>query len=298
MLAVLCIGGMELVMCSYFAPELYARITAPVRTGIQYISDTSQEIWDKLCDTASTTATNASARLQNTWDQLQASWEEFTAPPEPELEELQLVDGQVAAPPPRPPADLDVTVLTVHDGQEYLTGGTQETVYFDQTAEPWAEEAYGSDKIGGYGCGPTAMAIVVSTLTQEVIDPIQMAQHCVDQGYWARRHGSYHSIVSGVSEAFGLTCTPLPPEEADLNTVAQLLSTGQLMVALMGPGHFTNGGHFIVLRGITLEGSILVADPASKERSLTTWDLELLLEELSASRSSGAPLWVVSPSLS
>ena len=40
----------------------------------------------------------------------------------------------------------------------------------------------------------------------------------------------------------------------------------------MGPGHFTNGGHFIILRGVTLDGSVLVADPASQERSLTTWD--------------------------
>ena len=62
----------------------------------------------------------------------------------------------------------------------------------------------------------------------------------------------------------------------------------------MGPGHFTNGGHFIVLRGVTLDGSILVADPASSDRSLTTWELDLILEELSASRHSGGPLWAVS----
>ena len=63
----------------------------------------------------------------------------------------------------------------------------------------------------------------------------------------------------------------------------------------MGPGHFTNGGHFILLRGVTMDNSILVADPASLERSLTTWDLDLILEELSASRDSGGPLWAVYP---
>ena len=117
----------------------------------------------------------------------------------------------------------------------------------------------------------------------------------MEQGYWARLHGSYLSMVPGVSEDFGLECVSLPPEEASSDLVTQHLAAGQLIVALMGPGHFTNGGHFIVLRGVTLEGSILVADPASQERSLTTWDLELILEELSASRHSGSPLWIISP---
>ena len=62
------------------------------------------------------------------------------------------------------------------------------------------------------------------------------------------------------------------------------LLSGKVLVALMGPGHFTNRGHFILLRGITLDGSILVADPASPERSLTTWDLELILGELGSQK--------------
>ena len=63
----------------------------------------------------------------------------------------------------------------------------------------------------------------------------------------------------------------------------------------MGPGHFTSGGHFIVLRGVTLTGKLLVADPVSDERSLMEWDPQLILDELSASRHNGAPLWVISP---
>ena len=68
-----------------------------------------------------------------------------------------------------------------------------------------------------------------------------------------------------------------------------------MLVALVGPGHFTGGGHFIVLRGVTLTGKLLVADPVSDERSLMEWDPQLILDELSASRNNGAPLWVISP---
>jgi hypothetical protein len=41
------------------------------------------------------------------------------------------------------------------------------------------------------------------------------------------------------------------------------LSSGKLVVVIMGKGHFTSSGHFIVLCGVTSEGKILVADPAS-----------------------------------
>ena len=65
-------------------------------------------------------------------------------------------------------------------------------------------------------------------------------------------------------------------------------------MALVSKGHFTRGGHFILLRGTTLSGEILVADPASRDRSLIPWDLSLILDELSPSRHDGAPLWALS----
>jgi len=283
LLAVLCVGGTELVMCSHFDPELYQRVTAPVRAGVRQAVEAGQAVWNGLCQTADA----ATLRLR-------AAWEDFTSGPEAD-EEAQLVDNEAVTAPPRPKADYTITALETREGRDILTGGAMEVVYYNQTDPLWAEEPYGSDQLGGYGCGPTAMSIVTSSLTDAGLDPAQMAQHCVKNGYWAKRHGSYLSIVPGAAEDFGLDCTSLPPEETDGEIVSEYLATGHLIVALMGPGHFTNGGHFIVLRGVTLEGGILVADPASLERSLTVWDLELILAELSAKRSNGGPLWVVSP---
>ncbi len=298
LLAALCIGGMELAMCSYFEPELYQRITAPVRnavqagvqhvteavqTGVRQVTETGEAVWNGLCLTADA----ASLRLRT-------AWEELTTEAESD-EELQLVDDNSVTAAPRPPANYTITALESREELDILTGGALEVVYYDQTSERWAGESYGSDRIGSHGCGPTAMSIVVSTLAGQIVDPAEMARHCVEKGCWARLHGSYLNIVQTVAEDFGLVCSPLPPEEADSDTIVQHLASGSLIVALMGPGHFTNGGHFIVLRGVTLEGGILVADPASQERSLTVWDLDLILEELSVKRWDGSPLWVVSP---
>ena len=167
-------------------------------------------------------------------------------------------------------------------------------VYFCQADEEWAEQLYGTDPIGPYGCGPTAMAMAVSSLTGGTVDPEEMAALCVEQGYWCRGHGSYLSIVQGVAGAFGLSCEALDLEALDAEELTLRLSTGDIAVALMTKGHFTKGGHFILLRGVTLSGEILVADPASRDRSLIPWDLSLILEELSPSRHDGAPLWILS----
>ena len=132
------------------------------------------------------------------------------------------------------------------------------------------------------------MAMVVGSMTEADTDPLQMAQLAVSLGHWAKRGGSYLSVVEGLASASGLTAVSLRDRTPDA------LTGSNLLVALMGPGHFTKGGHFIVLRGVTLSGKILVADPNSQERSLMEWEPELILEELSRSTSDGAPLWVIS----
>ena len=300
-LALGCIGGVELAVCSYASPALYEQITAPVRAGFQQLAEVSEAVWDKLSTAANRAAEDAGQRLQETAVRLQNAWQALQAPPEEpgeseEDSEIQLVDGEAVEPPPRSQAVHSVTDMASRNGHEYLTGGAHEVVYFNQTDERWAGEPYGSDRIGGYGCGPTVMAMAAATLGQADTDPAKVARRCVELGYWASKHGSYHAIVQGIAEDYGMSCSSLPPEEASESTVFQHLSSGKLIVAIMGPGHFTNSGHFIILRGVTLDGSILVADPASRERSLTTWDLSLILEELSWNRDSGGPLWVISSS--
>ena len=296
LLAAVCIGIVELMVCAYQAPDVYAAITAPIRAAAQRMTEFGDFAWSRLGQRFDAAMADGISQVQAGLQRL----DEYLSPapePLPSQEEVQLLDDEPVVSPPRTQASYSITALIDQNGTQYLTGSSPQIVYYDQTADAWAEEPYGSDTIGRYGCGPVAMAMVVSTLSDTSMDPLQMAQHCVDQGYWAKKKGSYWSIVPGVAEDFGLTCTSLPPEEVDSDLISHYLSTGQFLVAMVGPGHFTNGGHFIILRGITLDGQILVADPASAQRSLTTWDLDLLLEELSSNRSSGGPLWIISPSL-
>ena len=175
-------------------------------------------------------------------------------------------------------------------GSVRFTDGAVEVVYFNQLDERYANEPYGTDDIGGYGCGPTAMSIVVSSLAGDIVDPIEMAQWSYENGYWCSKSGSYHALIPAAAKAWGLPvegCTASEPQR-----IVDALSEGKLVVALMTKGHFTSSGHFIVLRGVQDE-QILVADPASTSRSQKAWDLSIILNEASKSAAAGGPFWII-----
>jgi hypothetical protein len=288
LLALLCVGGTELAASSHFAPALYQAVTAPARRGAELTVELAVELRDR-----------AEAEATALWEDLEAQgqalaqqWEERRER-ERELAELddQLVDQPAPSDSP-PVSDPSITELTQVGEGWVLTGGVVPVTYFNQLDPAWADQPYGSDDIGRYGCGPVAMAMVVGSLTDQEVDPRQMAQLAVERGYWAKGHGSYLSIVTGLAEAYGLEAQSV--EDPTPERLEEELLSGKLLVALVGPGHFTKRGHFILLRGVTLSGDILVADPSSSERSLTEWDPQLILDELSSSTSNGAPLWAVS----
>ena len=61
-------------------------------------------------------------------------------------------------------------------GDVRFTDGSTEVAYFNQLDERYAGKPYGTDHIGSSGCGPTSMAMVVSSLAGETVDPERMAQ--------------------------------------------------------------------------------------------------------------------------
>lgn len=274
-LAAVCIGTVELLVCRHYDPALYHTITDPVVSAFTHavstVSDTVRAWQSTSVDSDGTDAPALDSEAEN-----ENSNQTATAP---------LLSSSAVR-------DPSVTQLKSVNGQDILTGGLIEVVYFNQGDDAWAELPYGTDKIATHGCGPTAMAMVVDSLTDATETPSTMAQLAVSRGHWARNSGSYHSIVKGLATDFGLEVTSF--SSRDVTALQDALLSGKLLVALMGPGHFTQSGHFIVLRGVTLSGDILVADPNSLENSLVAWDASLLFSELSKSTSNGGPLWSIS----
>ena len=177
-------------------------------------------------------------------------------------------------------------------GDVTFTDAEIPAVYYAQTDSRWSGISYSGSIIGITGCGPTSVAIAASTLTGRAITPPEVAAWSEATGHAAYGNGSYHSLIPDALAYYGLTV-----QRAETSSAQQLvdaLSSGKLVVVIMGPGTFTTSGHFMVLRGVTVDGKVLVADPYSYSFSQREWDLSLIMREAKRSASAGGPFWIVS----
>lgn len=87
---------------------------------------------------------------------------------------------------------------------DFMDGST-DVVYFNQADSRWKNTPYGkTGTIGRSGCGPTSLSIVVSTLTGNIINPVEMSKWAYKNGYYAEGAGSYHSLIPNGAKHFGL----------------------------------------------------------------------------------------------
>lgn len=166
-------------------------------------------------------------------------------------------------------------------------------VYYNQTDSRWGNLPYGrTGTIGSAGCGPTSLAMVVATFLDRDITPVEVAQFAVANGYRVEGSGSRRTLMTNGAIHYGLQVESIGRDAAKL---VEALKDGKLIIAIMNAGHFTSRGHFIVLRGVTADGKILVADSASYRRSNQEWDLRIIMGEASRNTGSGGPFWVYAP---
>lgn len=170
-------------------------------------------------------------------------------------------------------------------------GNSKDVVYFSQYDSRWGSKMYGkTNTIAGAGCGPSSLAICISTLTNKTVTPPEVCEWSVKTGHRCEGSGSYHSLIPDGAAHWGVPCHGIGQSKKQL---VQALQDGKLVIAIMSQGHFTRGGHFIVLRGITSQGKILVADCASYERSQKEWDISIFLNECNKGAAAGGPFWVL-----
>jgi len=139
------------------------------------------------------------------------------------------------------------------------------------------KQSYGYGKtIAQAGCGPTSVAMVLTNMLGKEITPVDTAKYSMDHGYRIKNNGTSESLFPAMAEEYGLNC------EKSRHTADNIISSlkeGKVIIAHMGKGHFTKGGHYIVLRGVDENGKVIVSDPASKDRSNKTWDASLIANE-------------------
>ena len=156
---------------------------------------------------------------------------------------------------------------TEYDLEEYLN--SENVPLLLQWDERWGYHKYGSSVMGLSGCGPTCLSMVsVYLLGDKSLDPGYIADFSTRYGYCVPGNGSSWTLISEGGEKLGLEVTELPLDE---NVIKNNLNDGKPIICVMGPGDFTETGHFIVMTGIE-DGKIKVNDPNSRQRSEKLWE--------------------------
>ena len=163
-------------------------------------------------------------------------------------------------------------------GGNYPANGMQIPLYI-QTE--YSNIPYGSGSIADCGCGPTAFAMIASYLTDSTITPADAVAWC-GNAYYSFGYGTKWSYFQAASDHFG--CGTVTTT-TDANTVLQALSQGCPVISSQMPGLFTSGGHFIVLRGVTANGKVLVNDPNdSDQKNYVNREFDMMTEIHATSR--------------
>lgn len=178
------------------------------------------------------------------------------------------------------PTDLSYATDVQTDGEtiayETAEGCQKEVVYFNQTEEPWAFTAFCGTTVKAAGCGPTAMAMVISTLTGQTVTPREMAAYTETKGLYVPGKGTSHSLPGMAAKNWGLSVKRL--SDRKLGEVKEALKQGAMAVVICGEYTITGSGsgHYIVLTGVTEEGFFTVADPASRTRSGRIYSMDTI----------------------
>lgn len=218
---------------------------------------------------------------------------------------IDLASGDIVIPeaagPPKPHALPEAAPdppekQAVSDGIYSLSLSTSigALTYYNQNDARWAEQLYGDqDPLSGYGCGPTVLAMLVTSFSNQSYSPSDMAKWAADNQYWSAGSGTRHSFIPDGGAAFGFQVVPFHnyTEEGIISE----LSSGHVLVALLGPGSFTSTGHFIIIADYWTGTQVRIADPASLENTQIPWDIQTLLNELKYSANSGGPIWSICP---
>lgn len=158
-------------------------------------------------------------------------------------------------------------------------------VSYLQTDPKWKNHNYsakGENKtIGSAGCGVTVSAMVIATLKDKNVTPIITAEWSMAHGYKALNQGTYYTYFVPQFNQYGIKCRQLNSSnlygKSSSSAHAEALNAlknGNWVIAVMGKGHWTQSGHFILLYKYD-NGYVYINDPASikADRVKNTWDL-------------------------
>ena len=161
------------------------------------------------------------------------------------------------------PNEININSIIVYDYLESITKNLNDSMprYYQ---ENYQNVPLGTSTVALGGCGFTAGAMIASYLTGKTITPVSIAEEFGNQ-YYIQDQGMSWEFPEALAESYNLGEVVFTN---DTTQVIDALQKGEPVMCSQNVGLFTQGGHIIVLSGITNDGKILVHDP-KYENSIT-----------------------------
>lgn len=121
----------------------------------------------------------------------------------------------------------------------------------------YRDVSYGNGTIASSGCGPTCIAMLTTYFTGTVTTPVEVCRWC-EADYYVPGAGTAWSVFPGAADHYGYGCINLG---LDYTAVLEEIAKGNPVVVLVGPGTFTSEGHYMVIKGMTSSGELILNDP-------------------------------------
>lgn len=147
-------------------------------------------------------------------------------------------------------------------------------LYYKQSDPKWGKVPYTIDgdkneTIGASGCGPTCMAMIVATLKDPKITPVEMCRLAIVLGDRTANNGTEWEFFRKVALRYSIPFK----QTGSTKEVIEALENGAYVVCSMKPGKFTRGGHYILAWDFK-DGNLIVHDPASTAKERTYGDIK------------------------
>lgn len=147
-------------------------------------------------------------------------------------------------------------------------------VYYKQSDPKWRNIPYTIDgdkheTIGASGCGPTSIAMIVASVKDPKITPVEMCKLAVELKDRTANSGTEWEFFGKVAAKYGISFK----QSGRTIEAIEALKAGAYVICSMKPGKFTKGGHYILAWDFK-DNNIIVHDPASTLQERTFGDIK------------------------
>lgn len=140
-------------------------------------------------------------------------------------------------------------------------------VYFQQFDERWASHPYGSSTVQRSGCGPTSMAMLIDSVTNNSVTPDETADWSTNNGGYISGAGTSWDYFAKQGKVYGINMAETTDYDGTL--LPALQDNRPAILSGQGSRPFSSGGHLVFAVNADKDGNVRINNPGYRDQPLT-----------------------------